>query len=185
MTKTLKHIFLCTAICLNVAFVSAQNWEFGGMIGASNYHGDLAYNIVPGETHPAFGIHMKYNFSPYWSYKPSITHAVISGSDANFAEYQFRNLSFNSEIWEINNSLEFNFVPFGSRILSKNFSSYATLGLAIFRHNPKTVFKGETYALRDLRTEGQTSKSQYGLLQLAIPFGGGVLPLGSGYILAG
>jgi len=31
--------------------VSAQSWEIGGAIGASNYHGDLAYNIPPKETH--------------------------------------------------------------------------------------------------------------------------------------
>ncbi|MBO6517726.1 MAG: outer membrane beta-barrel protein [Bacteroidia bacterium] len=174
MTKTLRHILLCIVVSFTSISVHAQNWEFGGMVGASNYHGDLAYNIVPKETHPAFGIHMKYNFSPYWSYRPSVIHGKISGSDANFAEYRLRNLSFESEIWEVNNALEFNFVPFGSRILSKNFSSYATLGLAVFRHNPKTVFNGERYALRDLRTEGQSNKTKYGLIQLAIPFGGGV-----------
>jgi hypothetical protein len=174
MIKTVKHILLVFSLMLVTMTTSAQNWEFGGMLGASNYHGDLAYNIVPTETHISGGIQSRYNFNPYWSYRPSITYAAISGSDANFAEYRLRNLSFQSDIWEVNNALEFNFVPFGSRILSKNFSSYATLGLAVFYHNPKAVLQGESYALRNLNTEGQNNKSRYGLLQLAIPFGGGV-----------
>lgn len=174
MTKILQYLVLSFLICFQGMSAYAQNWEYGLMVGASNYHGDLAYNIVPSETHFAQGIHMRYNFTPYWSYKPSVVHAKISGSDANFDDYKYRNLSFESDIWEVNNVLEFNFLPFGSRILSKDFSSYATLGLTVFRHNPKAVFNDKTFALRDLRTEGQSSKEQYGLLQLAIPFGGGV-----------
>jgi hypothetical protein len=26
---------------------NAQSWEVGGALGASNYHGDLAYNLTP------------------------------------------------------------------------------------------------------------------------------------------
>jgi hypothetical protein len=174
MVKTQKYTILFSLLICASLHAQAQNWEGGIMIGGSNYHGDLAYNIVPNETHFAQGVHVRYNFTPYWSYRPSVVHAKISGSDANFEDFRLRNLSFESEIWEVNNVLEFNFLPFGSRILSKDFSSYATLGLTVFRHNPKAVFNDKTIALRDLSTEGQTSKQQYGLLQLAIPFGGGV-----------
>ena len=174
MAKFFQYLALTFLITFQAFGAQAQNWEYGFMVGASNYHGDLAYNIVPKETHFAQGIHMRYNFTPYWSYKPSVVHAKISGTDANFEDYKYRNLSFESDIWEFNNVFEFNFLPFGSRILSKDFSSYATLGLTVFRHNPKAVFQDKTFALRDLRTEGQSGKEQYGLLQLAIPFGGGV-----------
>ncbi len=174
MSKLVKHFFFLLFALMQVSLASAQNWEYGVSIGASNYHGDLAYNIVPKESHLAAGIHMRYNMTPYWSYKPSIMRAKISGSDQNFDEYKFRNLHFESDIWEFNNVLEFNFLPFGSRILSKDFSSYATLGITLFRHNPKAEFNDEMYSLRNLRTEGQNGKNQYGLLQLAIPFGGGV-----------
>ncbi|MFT5724087.1 MAG: hypothetical protein ACI9JN_001204 [Bacteroidia bacterium] len=174
MEKILHYVLLTVLLSMQTLISTAQNWEYGAMVGASNYHGDLAYNIVPTETHLAAGIHIRYNFTPYWSYRPSVLYTTISGSDANFDEYRLRNLSFQSKIWEFNNVFEFNFLPFGSRILSKDFSSYATLGLTVFRHNPKAVFGDRTIGLRDLRTEGQSSKEQYGLLQLAIPFGGGV-----------
>ncbi|MEZ4844211.1 MAG: DUF6089 family protein [Bacteroidia bacterium] len=169
-----KKFFLVGMILLAGIQTNAQFWEFGGMLGASNYHGDLAYQIVPKETHFSGGILMRYNFNPYWSYRPSIVYGKISGNDANFKEMAIRNLSFESNIWEINNALEFNFLPFGSQVLSKNFTSYATLGIAVFRHSPYAIFRDEKYQLRSLRTEGQSSKTEYGLLQLAIPFGGGV-----------
>ncbi|MFT5513154.1 MAG: opacity protein-like surface antigen [Bacteroidia bacterium] len=174
MGKFLHYITIFILVSASTFTAQGQNWEYGVLVGGSNYHGDLAFNIVPKETHFAQGVHIRYNFTPYWSYRPSIVHAKISGSDANFSDYKFRNLSFESDIWEVNNMLEFNFLPFGSRILSKDFSSYVTLGLTVFRHNPKAIFNDQTFALRDLRTEGQSSKEQYGLIQLAIPFGGGV-----------
>lgn len=174
MLENLKHIpILIFLICCS--FVSnGQNWEHGIALGASNYHGDLAYNIVPKETNLALGVHMRYNLSPYWSYRAGVTHGTISGSDQNFDEYKLRNLSFKNEIWELSNVFEFNFLPFGSRTLSKDFSSYAFMGLAVFHNNPKTYYDGYWRNLRKLRTEGQTSKSQYGVIQMAIPFGGGV-----------
>ena len=58
--------------------------------------------------------------------------------------------------------------------MSKDLTSYDKLGITIFRNKPKTEFNGATYALRNRRTKGQSSKSQYGLLQLAIPCGGGI-----------
>ena len=151
----------------------AQDWEFGVMLGGSNYHGDLTYNIVPKETHMAGGVYMRYNINPYWSYRPTVIYGQISGNDANVKEYNTRNLNFQSKIWEVTNLLEMNFVPFGSRVLNEDFSSYVTAGITIFHHNPKAEYQGNLYALRKLGTEGQSGKDQYGLLQLALPFGGG------------
>lgn len=174
MCNKLKYFGLTLSMCFLALSGFAQNWEYGIVAGGSNYHGDLAYNIVPGETHLALGGHMRYNFSPHWSYRVGLTQAQISGTDANFSEFRLRNLHFKNQIWEVSNVMEFNFVPFGSKTLSKNFSSYAMLGLAVFHHTPKAEYLGEWRNLRKLYTEGQSSKGQYGAIQLAIPFGGGV-----------
>lgn len=140
--------------------------------GASNYHGDLAYNIVLDESHPAFGAFVKYNLSDYWSYRPAFTVGQISGSDKNFDEYKFRNLDFTSNIYEFSNVMEFNFLPFGSNVLSKDFTSYVMMGLGVFYHNPKSMLNGEVHELRKLHTEGQAKR--YSTVQISIPFGGGV-----------
>lgn len=150
----------------------SQKWEYGLSGGISNYHGDLAYNIVLKESHPAFGAFMKYNINDYWSYRPAFTMGEISGSDQNFPEYKYRNLDFNSKIYEFSNVMEFNFLPFGANVLSKDFTSYVMMGIGVFYHNPKSTFNDEVHELRKLHTEGQDKR--YPTVQVSIPFGGGV-----------
>jgi hypothetical protein len=151
----------------------SQDWEYGIMFGGANYHGDLAYNVVPQETNLAVGLHMRHNFNSYWSMRPSFMYGTISGNDANFEEYKWRNLSFENQIFELGGIFEYNFLPFGSRTLDKDFTPYVMAGLSVFRHNPTAEFRGERYDLRDLFTEGQTPQNQYKLFQVSIPFGGG------------
>ena len=180
-SRKMKEIFKkvathSTIVVLFILFfasqkVLAQDQEFGFMVGASNYHGDLAYNIVPGESHAAGGVHYRHNFNPHWSWRPSLMYGKVSGSDANFAEHKLRNLSFETDIWELSTIFEYNFLPFGSRTLSKNFTTYVMSGLSVYRFEPKANFNGNLVSLRNLRTEGQTAKEQYNLIQLAIPFG--------------
>ncbi len=174
MSSINKKIAFFLSLSMTTLFAHAQDWEYGIMVGASNYHGDLAYNIVPEETNLAFATHVRYNFSPYWSYRSALSYGAISGSDANFDDYRLRNLSFKNDIWEFSNVMEFNFLPFGSRTLSKNFTSYAMLGLAVYHHTPKAFYDEEWRNLRKLYTEGQERKEQYGAIQLSIPFGGGI-----------
>ena len=169
-----RSVLVLISVMAIAVSTQAQDWEYGIRLGGSNYHGDLAYNIVPKETHPAFGMHMRYNFNPYWSYRLALMNGTISGSDANFDDYRLRNMHFQNNIWEFSNVFEFNFLPFGSRILSEDFSSYAMLGVAVFRHTPKAEFQGEMRNLRKLYTEGQSNKEQYGAIQMSIPFGGGI-----------
>jgi hypothetical protein len=101
-------------------------------------------------------------------------YGEISGSDVNFEENKYRNLSFRSNIWEVSSIFEYNFVPFGARILSEDFASYVMIGIAGFRFNPTTDFRGNNVELRKMRTEGQSDKEMYKIIQLAVPFGGGV-----------
>jgi Domain of unknown function (DUF6089) len=174
MSWNIKHIGLVFILSLSALVSNAQDWEYGIMAGVSNYHGDLAYNIVPKETKLAFATQVRFNITPYWSNRTALSYGSISGSDENFEDYRLRNLSFKNDIWEFSNVMEFNFLPFGSRTLSKDFSSYAMLGIAAFYHTPKAFYDNKWRNLRKLYTEGQSQKQQYGVIQLAIPFGGGI-----------
>lgn len=168
-SSLISSIFLGIFI-LFTQYSNAQSWEIGGALGASNYHGDLAYNITPKETHFSGGIFLKYNFNEYWSYRPTISYLKISGADSNFNDYQLRNLSFRNNIYEFSNALEFNFHPFSNRDIHTKFTFYATAGLALFMHKPEAYLDGEWYDLSSLATENQ----DYSLIQFAIPLGGGI-----------
>lgn len=169
----LKYSFF-GILLLGPVLVSAQRWEHGIAIGGSNYQGDLAKDIVLKETHPAFGIFSRYNLNDYWSLRGALQYGKISGNDKNFEEFKLRNLSFQSNLWELSTIMEFNYLPFGSNPLTSSFSSYAFLGVSVFRFNPKTEYSGRLFELKPLRTEGQTNKTTYNLVQLSVPFGGGI-----------
>jgi len=155
--------------------ILAQNTDIGVMLGGANYIGDLAPDVAYNETRPCGGLFVRNRLSPYFALRHSLSYARIKGDDANFEFNRPRNLSFRSDIIEVASVVEFNFLPFGREILTKNFTSYAFIGIAFFRHNPKTEFNGKWITLRPLGTEGQglPGGKNYGLMQVALPFGMG------------
>lgn len=148
----------------------AQKNELGIMLGGSNYHGDLAYNIVPKETNFSGGAYYRFNLNEYWSMRPTISYLKIGGADSNFSEYELRNLSFTNRIYEVSNVMEFNFQPFSSRYHHKNNTFYLMAGIAGFIHRPMAELDGKSYDLR----KAQTENVRYRLAQISIPFGAGI-----------
>lgn len=153
----------------------SQYWEAGGFIGASNYNGDLARRVVLSETNVSAGVLGKYNFSEYFSWKFGINYAKVSGGDYNFKEYRNRNLSFFSHLWELDNRIEFNFIRFGTGVLSKRSTPFFFAGVNAFYFNPKTNYNGTIVQLQPLGTEGQNleGNKRYKQVGIAIPIGMG------------
>jgi hypothetical protein len=156
---------------------SAQDWEGGLFLGASNYRGDMAPYMVPGETHPAIGVFVKRNLSEFFSFNVSAKQGKISGDDANYDHLESRGLSFESNITEVSAVVEFNFFPFLKGLEPDQFTPYVYSGLAMFRFEPRTSLNGQTYDLKKFRTEGQgvtdDAPGQYSNYQPSIPIGGG------------
>ncbi|MDX5320161.1 MAG: DUF6089 family protein, partial [Bacteroidota bacterium] len=151
-----RSIGLYALFVFSVNLSFSQFWEVGGLVGASNYNGDLARKVVLGETNLSIGAYGKYNFTEYFSWKFGLNYAKVSGGDYNFKEYRQRNLSFHSHIVELDNRIEFNFVRFGTGVLAKRASPFFFAGLNAFYFNPKAEYNGTTFELRPLGTEGQT-----------------------------
>jgi len=146
--------------------------EMGIFLGGSNYHGDLAPEIVWRNTGAAFGPFFRYNFNPYVCYRVQATYASIRGADSNYAPQASRNLDFHSDVIEAAQTFEFNFHRFGVNVLDKNFTPYLSLGLSVFYFNPKTDYGVGKQVLRNHHTEGQ--KRSYSTLQVAVPIGLGI-----------
>jgi len=170
MFKKSFKFLVFIAVLISAIPSYSQKWELGGMLGASNYNGDLARRLVLKESHIAGGVYFRYNFGKYVSLKPSLQFGTISGDDKNFEENKYRNLNFKSGIQELSTMMEINFKPFGSQVRTENFTPYLELGIAAFHFNPKTKFNGDWFALQDLHTEEQS----YKLLQLSVPVGMGL-----------
>jgi hypothetical protein len=97
----------------------------------------------------------------------------ISGDDENFEEYRLRNLSFYSDIYEVSNVVEFNYLPYSKEVFHQNRTFYTFLGIAAFYFNPKTQINGTEYELHAINTENLESDDKYKRFQIAIPFGVG------------
>lgn len=193
INKRILHIACCLiAVVFYPTSASAQRFfagrmEFGLMLGGSNYHGDLAREIVFNETHLMGGVYFERNFNEWFSLRFNGAYGKISGSDANFPEFALRNLSFYSHIAEGAVLGEFNFQPFGLNPNLSYITPYVFTGLAFFHFNPKTEFNGEEIQLRRLGTEGQglNGKKRYSLLQPAIPLGFGIKVKSGRHMLVG
>ncbi len=170
----MKRITFNILLLVSVLTSYAQSWELGLMAGGSNYHGDLAYNIVPRETNFSGGGFFKYNFNEFWSLRPTLSYMQISGSDQNFEEYHLRNLSFRNNIYEVGTIFEFNFKPFSASTIHESTSFYAMMGLAGFLHKPEAELNGVWYDLHAQNTEQLSADDRYKLFQISVPFGVGI-----------
>ena len=127
-------------------------------------------------------IFFRKNFSNYISARIAATYARVGYSDVYNSDNEYmyrRNLSFNSNVWELALQGDFNFFRFMPGEPGFNFTPYITLGVGAFSYDPFAYLNGEKIYLRPLGTEGQGSpqypdRKQYSSMALSIPFGAGI-----------
>jgi hypothetical protein len=120
-------------------------------------------------------------FNNYIGVRITGGYAFLGYSDAyssNPTEKQ-RNLSFNSNVWELSVSGDFNFFKFIPGFEQYRYTPYISLGVGVMSFDPYAYLNGEKYLLRPLGTEGQGSslypeRIPYSPIAITIPFGVGV-----------
>ncbi len=163
MLKKSLLVFFITVVAANAkaqlynSYV--QEGEFGAAIGLGHYFGDL--NTTGSVRRPKFsgGIFFLKQFSNYIGVKVAANYARLGYSDVyskNPVE-QRRNLSFNSNVWELSVSGNFNFFRFIPGVEGYNYTPYVSLGVGVFSYDPYAYLNDTKYFLRPLGTEGQGS----------------------------
>lgn len=150
--------------------------EFGLMMGGSYYLGDLNQQHLA-NTNLAGQAFYRYNVHSRLALRANLTIGKINAADATSsnAYYVNRNLSFQTNIYELGTGVEFMYLPF--EIGNKRYrgTAYLLAELAVARINPTTEWNGEQVELQPLGTEGQgtflSDRSKYKRTQLAIPIG--------------
>lgn len=159
-----------------------QEGEFGVGIGAAHYFGDLNTRARVNRPKIAATAFFRKNFGNYMALRVGASFAQLGYSDAynTHNEYMFRrNLSFNTNVWELALQGDFNFYRFLPGEPGLNFTPYITLGVGIFNYDPYAYLNGQKYFLRQLGTEGQGTslypdRQQYSSMGICIPFGVGL-----------
>lgn len=172
----IKNLILIVFVLISLSSkVNSQSgFELGGWIGISNYSGELSSGYNLANSGVAGGGNLRFLFNDRLSLKTSLNYARVGASDANSSNSfnKKRNLSFKSNIFDLTNQFEFNFIPYvhGSEDF---FSPYILTGFSIFYYNPKAEYEGKWYSLRELGTEGQSLGEEYFQFSSALVVGGG------------
>ncbi|MBI1780498.1 MAG: outer membrane beta-barrel protein [Sphingobacteriales bacterium] len=155
--------------------------EFGIALGAAHYFGDINTRGKINRPKIAFGAFYRKQFGDYVAGRLSATFAQVGYSDV-YSKNEFqrlRNLSFNSNIFEVALQGDFNFFKFNPIDPDYRFTPYVTLGVGVFGFNPYTYLGGKKYYLQPLGTEGQGTtaypdRKKYSLTALSFPLGVGI-----------
>ena len=89
---------------------------------------------------------------------------------------QRRNLSFNTNIFELAVQGDFNFFKFMPNDPDHRFTPYVTIGVGLFSYDPYAYYNGAKNFLRPLNTEGETfykNRKAYGTMAFCFPIGAG------------
>lgn len=178
----LKKLFIFFFILKSTSFVlQAQVYqnhlkvaEIGFSAGVGHYFGDLNPEAQITVPKIAASIFYTKQFNNYLGLKISGTYAQLGYADkysSNFVQ-QRRNLSFNTDVWELALMGDFNFFSFYPGNPEYTYTPYIGLGLGVFSFNPYAYYRGQKYYLRELGTEGQLSSNGaqvYSNVALAIP----------------
>jgi uncharacterized protein DUF6089 len=159
-----------------------QEGEFGVSLGAAHYFGDLNPKLRLNRPKLAAGLFFRKQFGNYVALRISGHYAQLGYSDIYNGYNEFmhtRNLSFNTNIWELAVQGDFNFFKFVPGDVDHNFTPYITFGIGTFNYDPYTYYQGQKVFLRPLGTEGQGSaqypgRKPYGSMALCFPIGVGV-----------
>ncbi len=159
-----------------------QEGEFGISAGAAHYFGELNTRAGLNRPKPALGLFFRKQFGNYIGLRVAAHYAQLGYSDVYNTSNEFqqrRNLSFNSNIWELALQGDFNFYKFVPGDPYHSFTPYITLGAGIFSYDPYAYYQGQKIYLRPLGTEGQgydqyPDRKPYGSMAFCVPFGVGV-----------
>jgi opacity protein-like surface antigen len=155
--------------------------EFGIALGAAHYFGDINTRAKINRPKIAAGVFYRKQFGDYIAARLSANFAQVGYSDV-YSKNEFqrlRNLSFNSNIFEVALQGDFNFFRFNPIDPAYRFTPYVTLGVGFFSYDPYAYLNGKKFLLRPLGTEGQGTtaypdRKKYSTTALSFPLGVGI-----------
>lgn len=181
----MRQLLAIAIICLPLSLLAqnsiVQEGEFGIGVGAGHYFGDLNTRAKLNRPKPAAGIFFRKNFGNYIAMRIAGNFTQLGYSDVYNTHNEYmrrRNLSFNTNVWELGLQGDFNFYRFMPGDPEFRFTPYVTFGVSAFNYDPYAYLNGDKYFLRQLGTEGQAIDSlhrkPYSSMAIAFPFGVGV-----------
>ena len=179
----MKKILLISSIVICALTTKAQLYEsyvrqgeIGLAIGAGHYFGDLNTRAAINRPKFSAGAFFIKQFNNYVGLKIAANYARLGYSDiySKNETQKIRNLSFNSNVWELSASGNFNFFKYLPGVEGYSYTPYVSLGVGVFSYDPYAYLQGQKFFLRPLGTEGQGSaaypnRKQYNTMAVCFP----------------
>jgi opacity protein-like surface antigen len=184
----MKKLFFVVLLSIAVNFADAQyesivqQGEIGLSLGAGHYFGDLNTQARINRPKLAVGAFFRKQFGNYVGMRVSAHYTQLGYSDVYTTDNDYqrrRNLSFNSNIFELAVQGDFNFFKFLPGDPYHSFTPYVTIGAGVFSYDPYAYLNKQKIYLRSLATEGQgladyPDRKPYNTMAFAFPLGVGV-----------
>ncbi len=125
--------------------------------GSSTYYGELSNPGTLVKFQPNVNVGIQTYVSPRINLRAELNWFVLQGSDAqaNNIGRKLRDLSFRSSCFELSATGAINLFSNGNRYYRRpSVNIYAFTGIGLLYFNPKADYKGKSYALEPLHTEG-------------------------------
>jgi hypothetical protein len=152
--------------------------EFGVMGGASQYFGDLNPDMHFNTPKVVVGLFFRKQITDYIAVRIEGQFSQLGYSDVyntqNAVDLR-RNLSFNTNLWQLGFQGDFNFFRFIPGDGDHRATPYLTFGVGMFSFDPYAYLNGQKYYLREMGTEGQSAgyegRKPYNNIAAYIPIG--------------
>ena len=133
----MKYFAALILTILTTLSAGAQTYEIGGMLGGTNYIGDIGRTNYVYPNSFAFGGIFKWNRSARHSFRGSILVADIRGDDADASDPRRtqRGYSFKNTITELSVGIEYTFWEFNMHKGEPQSAPYLYTGLTYFGYN--------------------------------------------------
>ncbi len=161
---------------------------FFGDLGGANYIGrPLFFDLERSLIKPVGMISYHYQKSKKVGFKIQAAYTSVAGDDKLIEPKDlyapewfrwYRNLNFQSKIWEVSAQIEYFFTKYQPGSMQYRVGPYAFIGVGVMHMNPKANYNGSLVELQPLHTEGQgfegSSLKEYSLYQPVVPIGLGI-----------
>lgn len=184
MKKIIPFLILAIAFCFKAnaqmaEYEYVQDGEFGITGGVAHYFGDLDNRANLKDPKINLGAYYRKQLGNYIAVRLTGNFCQLGYTDqySNNIVQQERNLSFNTNIFEVAARGDFNFFKFIPTDPNHIFTPYATIGVGVFSYNPYAYYNGQKVYLRPLHTEGETfyeHRKEYGTMAMCFPIGFGI-----------
>jgi len=126
-------LILSAAFQVRAQYESVLEGEYGVIAGAAHYFGDLNNRAALNRPKLALGAFYRKQFGDYAAIRLTGTYCQLGYSDQySQNEYQRRrNLSFNTNIFEVALKGDFNFFKYIPSDPQRSFTPYATIGIGV------------------------------------------------------